>query len=190
VPSGFAAPGHALLLLSPAHTTTIEERLAEFGSSEYAKTILGELWGTPPSLDLATEAALHKALAALADAKLVHSARDISDGGIAVALAEGCFEHGVGARVNLLEGPDLPLALRLFHESASQVLLSCDENQVADIRTLLADYPELIVEDIGETVADTLEIRVNSKPLVNEPLHGLEHRWANALEAMLTEVTA
>ena len=73
----------------------------EFGSSEYAKLFLNALWGTPPGLSLEAEAELHKCLAKLADERLLHSARDVSDGGIAVALAEGCFAKQVGVRVEM-----------------------------------------------------------------------------------------
>ena len=73
---------------------TAREELARFGSSEFAKVVLGELWGKPPALDLDAEADLHTLLAELAERKLLHSARDISDGGIAVSLAQAAFPHG------------------------------------------------------------------------------------------------
>ena len=191
VPSGFAAPGLAVLLIAPAHTATVEARLESFGSSEYAKTVLGQVWGAPPALDLAVEAALHKLLAALAEAKLLKSARDISDGGIAVALAEGCFESNVGARIHLSEGADLPVAWRLFHEGASQVIVTCNENAVSAVRDAVQAAGGLAVEHLGETTAaGQFTIAVNGVTVVDEPLAGLKHRWDVALEAMLHEVVA
>ena len=83
--------------------------MREFGSSEFAKTVLRHLWGAPPSLDLEVEASLHACMAELAARGLLHSARDISDGGIAVALAKGGFGNGIGVRANLEKAPDLPL---------------------------------------------------------------------------------
>src|SRR5580698_1359358 len=85
--------------------------LTAFGSSEYAKAVLGSLWGTPPALDLDAEASLHDMLAILSWRKLIHSARDISDGGIAVALAQSAFTKGIGATVE--QDPSL-LAHPLF----------------------------------------------------------------------------
>ena len=73
----------------------------EFGSSEYAKEILGALWGYPPEIDLEKEAALQKAIINLIQDGLVESVHDCSDGGIAVALAEKTFPKGMGARVEL-----------------------------------------------------------------------------------------
>ncbi|MBW4028092.1 MAG: phosphoribosylformylglycinamidine synthase subunit PurL [Acidobacteria bacterium] len=188
LPSAFQAPGHAVLLISPEKIGTIEERLREFGSSEYAKQVLGELWGVPPSLDLAVEASLQKALSQLAAAKLLHSARDISDGGIAVALAEGCFEHNVGVSVKLLEGADLPHAWPLFQESASQVIVTCDESAVAKVHALVAGFDGLRVDHLGETVADHFEIAVNRHPVIRDNVTGLKNRWAHALEGALREV--
>ncbi len=76
------------------------ENLVRFGSSEFAKVVLGEIWGKPPNLDLDAEADLHILLRGLADRKLIRSARDISDGGIAVTLAQAAFTHGIGATVD------------------------------------------------------------------------------------------
>ena len=84
-----------------ADSTALE--VAAFGSYEFAKAVLaGTVWGNPPALDLEAEADLHTLLAALAGRKLLHSARDVSDGGIAVALAQAAFPlSGIGATVDL-----------------------------------------------------------------------------------------
>ena len=190
VPSAFAEPGLAVLLIAPMHAATVEERLESFGSSEYAKTVLDELWGAPPALDLAVEASLHKALAALADGGLLRSARDVSDGGIAVALAEGCFENNIGLRVDLSEGADLPVAWRLFHEGATQVVVACRESAVSAVRDAVQSFDGLVVEHIGQTVASRFTLAVNGKTVVDESVDGLRHRWDVALEAMLHEVVA
>ena len=104
-------------------------------------SILGNLCGTPPSLSLAAEAELHKCLAKLADAGLLHSARDISDGGIAVALAEGCFAHQIGVRVTVpVDVADDPMACVLFAEHASEVLVTCAPESVEEIKKIADDY--------------------------------------------------
>ena len=115
--------------------------MQEFGSSEYARKVLSALWGTPPSLDLQVEAGLHRCLAELAQQGLIHSARDISDGGIAVALAEACFCHGIGVRANLSKAPDLPAEWDLFGETASQCVISCPKESVAQIEKLVGTVP-------------------------------------------------
>src|SRR5258708_2324951 len=79
---------------SPAFTPVSDEEidttetpaieLAAFGSSEYAKGFLGQLWGSPPPLDLDAEANLHKLLAECAWRNLLTSALHLSDGALAV----------------------------------------------------------------------------------------------------------
>ena len=93
----FREPGRALLLLRGSEPGDASDVEAEFGSSEYAKEILGEIWGFPPSLELEKEAALQKAIVEMIDAGLLESAKDCSEGGLAVTLAECGFAHGIGA---------------------------------------------------------------------------------------------
>jgi len=98
--------------------------LSVFGSSEFAKVVLGSLWGTPPPLDLEAEASLHLLLAALANEGLLRSARDISDGGIAVALAQAGFPQGIGATVEQDQSLMVHPLFGVFAEPASTVLVT------------------------------------------------------------------
>src|SRR6185437_5083270 len=132
VPADFDRPGDVLLLID-AGGSARECASREFGSSEYAKVILGALWGEPPAKGrpfLVAEAELHKGLARLASERMIHAARPISDGGIAVALAEGCFAHGVGVDVDLQYYPGEPAYIRLFSEEATQVVVACASNDM------------------------------------------------------------
>ena len=165
-------------------------KLAAFGSSEYAKEILGGFWGTPPALDLDAEADLHTLLAALAERTLLRSARDISDGGIAVALAQAAFPKGIGAVVeqdqSLLAHP----LFGLFAEPASTVLVTMAPSHVARIEALASEY-SFFVARIGTTGGSRLEISVDHEPFISAPLADLRKPWASALEATLHgEVTA
>jgi phosphoribosylformylglycinamidine synthase len=174
-----------VLLIAPASVPPLEERMQEFGSSEYARKVLSALWGTPPSLDLQAEASLHRCLAELAQRSLIHSARDISDGGIAVALAEACFRYGIGLRANLSKAPDLPAEWDLFGETASQCVISCSRESVAAVEALVRQYPGLMVATLGETVADLFELAVDSRVLIRERVSGLRNVWSGALAALL-----
>src|SRR5215470_7961892 len=100
----FSAAGRTVVLLRAGEPGDITDAESEFGSSEYAKEVLGAIWGYPPELDLEKEAALQKAVIEMVQLGLLDSAHDCSDGGIAVALAEKSFPAGVGARVNLKSG--------------------------------------------------------------------------------------
>jgi phosphoribosylformylglycinamidine synthase len=158
--------------------------LTVFGSSEYAKVVLGGLWGQPPPLDLDAEADLHKLLAALADQGLLRSARDISDGGIAVALAQAGFPNTIGATVE--QDPSLmvhPL-FGLFAEPASTLLVTTDPTNVSAIEKLAGKYTILAVR-IGTTGGPRLEISVDREPFISAPLAHLRGVWSSALEATL-----
>ena len=170
--------------------TTAAQNLAAFGSSEFAKAVLGSLWGTPPSLDLDAESDLHGLLITLAARKLIRSARDVSDGGIAVSLAQAAFAHGIGAKVE--QEPSLmthPL-FGLFAEPASTVILTTADENFAEIEKLATDS-SFFCARIGTTGGDRLEIAVYGEAMISAPLSELREPWAKALEAALhNEVTA
>jgi len=179
----FAAPGSTIVLLRGSEPGDITDAETEFGSSEYAKEILGALWGYPPELDLEKEAALQKTLIDLAQEGLVESAHDCSDGGITVALAEKAFPAGVGARVNLESGGVFAEYV-LFGEDASRVLVSCDPGGVARIK-LLAGQHGVAADVIGETIPEKLEISLDGKAAVSATVSELSAAYEGALEAAL-----
>jgi phosphoribosylformylglycinamidine synthase len=164
--------------------------VAAFGSSEYAKVVLGGLWGTPPALDLDAEAGLHKLLAALAEEGLLRSARDISDGGIAVALAQAAFPKGIGAAVEQEQSLMIHPLFGLFAEPASTVLVATHPSNASTIEKLAGKY-NFLAARIGTTGGARLEISVDGEPFISAPLADLRIPWANSLEATLHgEVTA
>ena len=181
VPADFQRVGDAVLLLRPKSPSE-GSATVEFGSSEYAKLFLNVLWGTPPALSLEAEAALHKCLAKLADERLLHSARDISDGGIAVALAEGCFAKQVGVRVEVPGGLTAdPVACALFAEHASEVLISCAVESIEKIKKIVDDFGFVTIVNLGSTVADQVEIRVDGEPVISESIANLFEPWRRGL---------
>ncbi|KAA6457537.1 phosphoribosylformylglycinamidine synthase subunit PurL [Acidobacteria bacterium AB60] len=166
------------------------EELRAFGSSEYAKVILRSLWGTPPPIDLEAEADLHTLLQVLADRQLLRSARDLSDGGITVALAQAGFAHGIGATVEQEQALMVHPLFGLFAEPASTVLVSTDPSNIAAIEELADEYGYFAAR-IGTTGGDRLEIAVYGDHFVSAPLAALQEPWASALEdALHNEVTA
>jgi phosphoribosylformylglycinamidine synthase II len=182
VPADFQRTGDAVLLLRHKNTATESGSLKAFGSSEYAKHFLKALWGTPPSLSLAAEAELHKCLAKLADAGLLHSARDISDGGIAVALAEGCFGRQIGVRVTVPGSlPDDPMACVLFAEHASEVIVTCAAESVEKIKSIADEHGLVTVVQLGTTIADRVEISVNGQQVISESVKNLLEPWRSGL---------
>ena len=166
----------------PDESSTAE--LKAFGSSEFANAVLGRVWGTPPSLDLDAEADLHTLLEVLAKRRLIRSACDVSDGGIAVALAQAAFPKSIGAVVE--QDPSLmvhPL-FGLFAEPASTLLITADPSHVSIIEKLAGEY-SFFAARLGVTGGSRLEVSVYSDPLISAPLAELSKLWSSALEANL-----
>jgi phosphoribosylformylglycinamidine synthase len=164
--------------------------MAEFGSSEYAKVVIGALWGTPPPLDLDAESDLHTMLAELAKGKLIRSARDISDGGIAVALAQASFAKGIGATVEQDQSLMVHPLFGLYAEPASTMIVSADPNKVSAIEKI-ADHFNFNIARIGATGGDRLKVSVYSDVLISATVSELRELWAHSLEANIHgEVTA
>ncbi len=179
----FAAPGRTIVLLRAGAPGDITDARSEFGSSEYAKEILGTLWGYPPELDLENEAALQKAIIELIQNGLVDSAHDCSDGGLAVALAEKAFPKGVGARVNVASG-GLPAEFALFGEDASRIVVSCDPAQLSRIKEVAEKYG-IAADVIGETIPDRLEVSFDGKVVISAMISALSEAYESALESAL-----
>ncbi len=156
---------------------------AEFGSSEYAKEILGMVWGFPPALELEKEAALQKCIVKLVDEGLIESAHDCSDGGLAVALAESAFPNGVGARIELASS-GLAAEFLLFGEDASRILISCGREHVGRIQELAVEYG-VSVDVLGETIPEKIEIVVDGRQVVAAAVSDLKLAWSSALERAL-----
>ncbi len=179
----FAQPGRKIVLLRATEDGDAVDAESEFGSSEYAKEILGALWGYPPELDLEKEATLQRALIALIQAGLVESVHDCADGGLAVALAESALPKSVGLTVTL-SSQALPPEFLLFGENASRVVLSCDRSNLPRIQQLAVEYG-LFADVLGETGGDRVEIAMNGTKLVSAAISELSQAYEGALEKAL-----
>jgi phosphoribosylformylglycinamidine synthase len=124
-PMRFRREGAAILLLGGLGEGFKEgDHALRFGSSQYAKVILKQLWGLPPRLDMAYEKRVHDCAREILAAGLAESAHDLSDGGLAVALSESCTGE-VGASVHVEAGERVELTL--FGEAPSRILLSTSD---------------------------------------------------------------
>jgi phosphoribosylformylglycinamidine synthase len=179
----FAAAGRTIVLLRAGEAADITDVENEFGSSEYAKEILGALWGYPPELDLEKEAALQKAVIELIQQGLADSVHDCAEGGLAVALAEKAFAKGVGARVNLVSN-GLPAEFVLFGEDASRIVLSCDPENVSRIQQVAEKYG-IGADVLGETIPERLEISLDGTVVVSAGVSELNQAYETALESTL-----
>ena len=146
-----------------------------FGSTQYAKVVIGALWGLPPALDIAFEKNVQAAAREVVRAGLASAAHDLSDGGLAVALAECCLS-GVGAQVEL--DTNLRAELALFHEGPSRILVATE--RADDVKALAAKHgvPAVV---IGKTGGDRLKIG----RWIDAGLAELRDRWQHGLEELL-----
>ena len=179
----FKAAGHAIILLRASEQGDATDAETEFGSSEYAKEILGSLWGFPPALEIDREAALQKALVELAQTGVLESAHDCSDGGIGVALAESGFAKGIGISVDLVSEGLAPEFV-LFGEDASRVVISCDQSNVSGIQSMAVKYG-LSANVIGQTISEDVEIRLDGRVVVSAPVSEMRDGFEGALAAAL-----
>jgi phosphoribosylformylglycinamidine synthase len=185
----FREPGRTIVLLRATEPGDITDVESEFGSSEYAKEILGGLWGYPPELDLEKEAALQRGLIEMIQGGLVESAHDCSSGGVAVALVEPAFPKGLGLRV-VVASSGLPAEFALFGEDASRVVLACDPTHLPGIKQIAAKHG-LAVDVLGETGSDQIEIKLDGRVVVSASVAELREAYESALEkALRTEPAA
>jgi len=153
----------------------------ELGGSEYLKWVHGLTRGTPPWIDLKLEQAVHLACLEAIDRELLSSAHDVSDGGLAVALAECCVGH-----------PERPLGVRiethemirgdasLFSESQSRIVVSLQEQNIDRLKEIAArrGVPMQVIGAVGGN-------RLTIQPLVQLPVDELRTIWSTALAAKL-----
>ncbi len=126
IPMGFANRGDAIVLLGDTRE--------ELSGSEWANVVHEHLGGQPPVVDLDAERRL---AAVIANAALT-SAHDLSEGGLAQALAESALRNGLGARITLPSGQSA--FVQLFSESTGRILVSVPAGAEDDLLALAAAH--------------------------------------------------
>ncbi|HTJ86181.1 MAG TPA: phosphoribosylformylglycinamidine synthase subunit PurL [Terriglobales bacterium] len=179
----FKEAGRAIVLLRGSEPGDATDAEVEFGSSEYAKSVLGELWGFPPALGLEGEAAVQKTIIELIGAGLVDSAHDCSEGGLAVALARCSFPMGIGCDIDL-HSQELAPEFVLFGEDASRIVISCDPANLVRIKEVAAKTG-IAAEKLGETGSSNLEIKIDGRVVITASIAELCDVYENALEGAL-----
>jgi phosphoribosylformylglycinamidine synthase len=179
VSQSFKAAGDAIVLLGDGR--------GELGGSEYLKAAYGLVQGEPPALDLQAERGLQALLVQLAGARLLRSAHDCSDGGLAVTLAECTFDTaGIGADVsidgvNVAGDAEINRAAALFGESASRVVVSVTPDAAAEVlkRAKTAGVPARV---IGRTGGQELRVAVGGQLAIAVGVSEAERVWSGAVE--------
>jgi phosphoribosylformylglycinamidine synthase len=171
----FKQAGDAILLLG--------ETAAELGGSELQQVVTGTIGGRPPRLDLAKEKAVQATVLSAIRAGWVASAHDLSEGGLALALAECCMSGNKGAKITM-QSELSPLVL-LYSETQSRVLLSVPREHVTSVLSL-AKQNGVACQEIGTVLAEgTLTIEVNGQVVIDRSVEQLTAMWEEAIPCMM-----
>jgi phosphoribosylformylglycinamidine synthase subunit PurL len=156
----------------------------EFSSSEYSKAIAGIVAGEPPAIELGAEKWVIDCLVTLANGKTLQSAHDLSDGGLAVSLAESCFAAtGLGASVTVPENVSAEYAL--FGEKGARVVVSVSSEKLGALRNTARQYG-VGAHEIGKVTGDNLlRIEYKGRAVAAAAIPELKEIWAHSLERIL-----
>jgi phosphoribosylformylglycinamidine synthase len=186
-------PGHRKR--GQSHATGINDPGYSPGGSQYLKVCHGLKIGPPPHVDLPHEIKIQSAVRDLIREGSVKSAHDCSEGGLAVALAECCFnpEKLLGADICCSHGPmgrrgqtpHSDVATVLFNESQSRIVISVAPENLDNTMSMLRkrDVP---FQHLGKVSSDELRIQVNEETFA-WPIADLHNDWFNAIRRAVEE---
>ena len=188
VTAPFKRAGDAVLLLGKAASSGARA----LAGSEWLTRSIGKLAGEGPLLELVAEGKLQKLVLRLARAHLLRSAHDVSDGGLAVALAECCVSGpdascDVGARLELARREaSVQAAAELFGEAPSRIVVSVPS---AEVERVLAEARSAGVDAvrIGETGGAHLELTIPPIGSLSVALADLRESREGCLQAIVGE---
>ena len=183
----FRVPDATILLLGAGRPS--------LGGSEYLKTVCGRVAGVPADLSLAAERALQRLVVDLAGDGLLQSAHDCSDGGVAVALAECCFEtNGIGASLALSDHmgagrDDVARGCALYGEAPTRILVSVADGNADAVRARVgaAGVP---VRGAGRTGGTRIRIDGRGGTLLDVAVADVETVWMQGLERCFVDPAA
>ncbi len=157
VAPGFKGPGDAVVLVG--------ETREELGGSEYLRTAHGLEAGAPPRVDLELEKKVQEFCLEAIERGLLRSAHDLSEGGLAVGLAECVFQSRrlTGCAVDLKD--DIRPDALLFGETQARVLVSCRPERLASLRRL-AKTKGLRFAVIGRTGGREIRVSRGGRDLI------------------------
>ncbi len=172
-----------------ASVVLLGDNLGELGGSEYLVQLHGHVQGEPPLLDLDRERALQRLVIAAIRVGLVDSAHDCAEGGLAVTVAECCFDSGgIGVNCDIPAVRDVNDAwsanATLFGESSSRVVVSSDGDRLERLLHAAAEAG-VVAAVIGRTGGDRIELAVNDERVIAMRVADAERVWATAIERIM-----
>ena len=160
----------------------IGENRDELGGSEYLKVIHGKVAGKPPQLNLALEKSVQQTCLDAIRFGILRSAHDISEGGLAVALAESSITGGIGAMLSFVDKiKPVPL---LFSESQSRIIVTSAPEDLFNLEQIAIKHGSPI-EIIGKVGGKDLIIKQGRKSLIDLPVPKISDLYYNSVARIM-----
>lgn len=170
----FKDEGDCILLLGETND--------QLTGSEFQRIILGKTEGKPPIIDLEQEKLVQKVVLKAIQAGYIKSAHDLSDGGLAVALAESSISGNIGADI-LIKGSLSPESL-LFSESQSRFIVSVSKENLSQLKRLIEDKGIPFLE-IGTVRGESLKINYQGNDVIDLSLSEISKAWKDAIPCLM-----
>jgi phosphoribosylformylglycinamidine synthase len=184
IQAGFKNEGDVIALLGATNDDLSLSEYAACVQSQSTEEMIRT--GRVPAIDLDRECAVQATCLEAAEAGLLQSAHDCSDGGLAVAVAESCFSSlnrvAVGADV-AIKGA-LSVGSELFSESPSRIIISFSESDNEAIQDIARKHNSPLTV-LGRVGGNVLRITLNNETVVNAPVEQLENAWRTSLPRKL-----
>lgn len=179
----FKSEGDDIYLLSPEGWAFKND----LGGSEYLAYVKGLTTGDAPHFDLTEEQHIQAALMALIRAGHVQSAHDVSDGGLAVCLAESAIFSGeLGCDVTLQPGSDIRLDALLFGESQSRIVFSTSAGISEQLQQSISSLPVQLTH-LGKVNKGRFVLQVGSQQIVNIDTKNLSATYESAIPELMAQ---
>jgi len=159
----------------------------QIGGSEYLNSVHNLVEGDAPDIDLHYEKRLQDFVLKIMDKSLINSAHDISDGGMAVALAECCMMNrgnSIGCEINV--NYKYRKDFMLFAEIQSSIIISCDQTKVKNISAVAEEFG-IDVTEIGETKSDRFKINLSDSLDIDLSLSKISEKYYLTLGNIMCE---
>jgi phosphoribosylformylglycinamidine synthase len=176
--SNFKDEGDAIILIGD-----IGDQL---GASHFLKVAHYQKAGCVPALDYAREKAVQEAVRSLIRSRLVKSAHDCSEGGLAVAIAESCVtnrEMPIGATVTIPGDASARPEVLLFNESQSRIVITTRGTNATVVLSLL-EWRGVPARKLGTVGGTELKISVSGSEFV-WPASELSRAWSDSIPIVM-----
>lgn len=188
VPMGFQQEGDLILWLGDITAPSQGDFLE--CASEFLRTERGKTGSRVSPVDLEFERALHHCVMEMQHGRLLHSCHDVSEGGLAIALAESSFAspgRSLGCDINIRAGSAPGLCSLLFNEKPSRVLISMPPGNLPSL-VALCDRDKIPFQVLGPVIKEHWIIQQDGHRSLRSSVQDLFGAWDNELERVLSSV--